>query len=134
MLPTNLTGRRYEAIAGNYLEQKGYEILERNYSNKIGEIDIICKKDNTIVFVEVKYRISAKFGRPIEAITPHKIRKIVQTATFYLKQKKQLNNSIRFDAIEILNDEIRHIENIVWQKSLKITLDILPFVWYSMGN
>lgn len=112
MIPTNLLGRKYEAIASEYLKTKGYEILEHNYSNKIGEIDIICKDNNTFVFVEVKYRVSAKFGRPIEAITPHKIYKIQNTAIVYLKSKRKLNNPYRIDAIEILNDEIRHIENI----------------------
>lgn len=113
MIPTNLTGRKYEAIACNYLQQKGYTIVAKNYSNTLGEIDIICKKDDLLVFVEVKYRVSAKFGRPIEAITPHKLMKIRQTATLYLKQHRLLEANIRFDAIEILNDEIRHIENIM---------------------
>lgn len=112
MLPTNLLGRKYEAISCEFLKQKGYEILERNYSNKIGEIDIICSKDNVIVFVEVKYRISAKFGRPIEAITPQKVGKIQNTALVYLKIHRKLNSPYRIDAIEILNDEIRHVENI----------------------
>lgn len=113
MLPTNILGQKYEAIACNFLQENGYKIVERNYKNMIGEIDIICTKDNIIVFVEVKYRISAKFGRPIEAITPHKLMKIRQTATCYLKQHRKLDSNIRFDAIEILNDEIRHIENIM---------------------
>lgn len=113
MLPTNLLGRKYEAIACDFLKNSGYKILEQNYSNKIGEIDIICTKDDILVFVEVKYRISGKFGRPIEAITPHKLIKIRQTATCYLKQHRKLDSNVRFDAIEILNDSIRHIENIM---------------------
>jgi len=113
MLATNLIGKKYEIIATNYLKQKGYKILENNYKNVIGEIDIICKDNDIIVFVEVKYRTSAKFGRPIEAITPHKLMKIRQTATGYLKFKRLLDANIRFDAIEILDDEIRHIQNIM---------------------
>lgn len=113
MLPDNLVGKKYEAIAVNFLKDKGYKILEKNYKNVIGEIDIICEKDNIIVFVEVKYRTSAKFGRPIEAITPHKLMKIRQTATSYLKFKRKLENMVRFDAIEILDDQIRHVENIL---------------------
>ena len=113
MLATNITGKKYEIIATNYLKQKGYKILENNYKNVIGEIDIVCKDKDIIVFVEVKYRTSAKFGRPIEAITPHKLMKIRQTATSYLKIKRMLDSSVRFDAIEILDDEIRHVQNIM---------------------
>ena len=113
MLSTNILGKKYELIACNFLKENGYKIIEQNYKNMIGEIDIICSKDNILVFVEVKYRISAKFGRPIEAITPHKLWKIRQTATCYQKQHKKHDRNIRFDAIEILNDEIRHIENIM---------------------
>lgn len=113
MLATNIVGKKYELIATNFLKENGYKILENNYKNKIGEIDIICKDENYIVFVEVKYRASAKFGRPIEAITPHKQMKIRQTATFYLKCKRLLDSNIRFDAIEILDNEIRHLQNIM---------------------
>lgn len=113
MLPNNIQGKKYEIIATNYLKEKGYKILESNYKNKIGEIDIVCKDKDYIVFVEVKYRTSSKFGRPIEAITPHKIMKIRQTATGYLKLKRLLDVNVRFDAIEILDDEIRHLQNIM---------------------
>lgn len=113
MLSTNIVGRKYEAIATNFLKEKGYEILENNWTSVLGELDIIAKDGNYIVFVEVKYRTSAKFGRPIEAITPHKLMKLRQNATLYLKKKKKLNNNVRFDAIEILGDEIRHIQNIL---------------------
>jgi len=112
MLPQNIQGKTGEAVATLYLKQKGYTILANNYSNKIGEIDIVCKDGNILVFVEVKYRTSAKLGRPIEAITPFKLNKIKMTATKFLKEHKMLNSEIRFDAIEILNDEIRHIKNI----------------------
>lgn len=112
MLTTNILGKKYEAMACKFLMQKGYKILEQNYSNKIGEIDIICENNGILVFVEVKYRTSAKFGLPLEAITPHKLFKIQNTALVYLKSHKKLNYPYRIDAIEILNDEIRHVENI----------------------
>ena len=111
MIPSNIVGKKYESVVANYLKQKSYKILERNFSTKIGEIDLICKDANYIVFVEVKYKSSAKFGRPIEMITKDKVRKIRQTATLYLKMKKLLDACVRFDAVELLDDEIRHIEN-----------------------
>ena len=95
------------------LEKLGYRILKKNFRCRIGEIDIIALHQGYLVFVEVKYRTSAKFGRPIEAITPHKLMKIRQTATAYLKFKRLLDANVRFDAIEILDDEIRHIQNIM---------------------
>lgn len=113
MLPKNIIGKKYEIVAVNYLKEQGYKILETNYKNKLGEIDIICKDEDIVVFVEVKYRKNAKYGRPIEAITPYKLMKIRQTATLYLKIKRLLDANIRFDAIEILFDEIRHVKNIL---------------------
>ena len=107
----NIIGKKYEAIVANFLTKKGYKILERNHRNKIGEIDLICKDGNYIVFVEVKYKSSAKFGRPIEMITEQKIRKVRLTANLYLKTKRLLESNIRFDAVEVLDNEIRHIEN-----------------------
>lgn len=100
-----------EELATQYLKKKGYQILDRNFSNKIGEIDIIAKQNNTIIFIEVKSRNSAKFGLPREAVTRYKQNKIRTIALSYLKQKKLFNSSCRFDVIEDFNGEIRHIEN-----------------------
>jgi putative endonuclease len=100
-----------ETLAAKYLENKGYQILEMNFSNKIGEIDIIAKQKDTIVFVEVKSRISTQFGLPREAVTAHKQYKIRTTALSYLKQKRLLDSLCRFDVIEHLDGKLTHIEN-----------------------
>ena len=78
MLPTSTLGKKYENMALHYLKIEKYKILARNFSCPAGELDIIAyDKDNDyIVFVEVKYRSTNAFGRPIEAITPEKARKI----------------------------------------------------------
>lgn len=110
----NVFGARGEIIASNYLINKGYAILERNYKNKIGEIDIIAKQGNTIVFVEVKTRMTRAFGDPLEAVNVRKQQKIRDVATAYLMKTKKLNSPCRFDVISILgdtNEEIDHIEN-----------------------
>ena len=91
-----------ENKAVKYLTDKGYEILETNYKNKLGEIDIIAKDDTRIVFVEVKARATAKYGYPREAVNEYKQRKIRMVAESYLKSKRLLNSYIRFDVIEIL--------------------------------
>ena len=83
----------------------------QNYKTKIGEIDIIAKKDDIIVFVEVKDRQTKKYGLPREAITPYKQNKIRVVATQYLMSKRLTNSKVRFDCIEILGDTISHIEN-----------------------
>ena len=74
--PKKELGARGEELAVRYLKNRGYRILERNYRIKLGEIDIIARDRNTLVFVEVKARSSNRFGHPKSAITPQKQRKI----------------------------------------------------------
>lgn len=104
-------GRIGEFDSCKYLEKKRYKIIEQNYKNKLGEIDIIAKDKNTIVFVEVKKRNTLAFGRPSQAVNLQKQRKIRQVATLYLVKNKLLDNQCRFDVIEVVGEEINHIEN-----------------------
>lgn len=107
----NIIGKQGEIVAVNFLLENKYKILETNYKNKIGEIDIIAKKNNFIVFVEVKFRSSLAFGYPREAVNLHKQNKIKLVAQCYLQKHSLLNSAVRFDVIEILNNKITHIEN-----------------------
>ena len=100
-----------EVIARDFLRSKGYAILEENYAGRMGEIDLIAKEGETIVFVEVKARENTDFGYPIEAVTPQKVRKICLTAQQYLVHKRLLGRDARFDVVEILRGEIIHTEN-----------------------
>ena len=100
-----------EAKAVSFLKQKGYKIIELNYTNKIGEIDIIAKDKEVLVFVEVKARSSDKFGMGREAVNFRKQQKIRLVAQGYLKYKKLFDVSCRFDVLDVMNDEITHIEN-----------------------
>lgn len=106
-----ITGTGGEDKATKYLSNLGYKILCRNFKTKIGEIDIIAKDKNTIVFVEVKTRKSDMFGLPREAVTTSKQRKIRMVATQYLKLHGGLNQMCRFDVIDILQGQISHIQN-----------------------
>lgn len=106
-----VTGTGGEDMAVKYLLSKGYKILARNYTTKIGELDIVAKDKGTIVFVEVKTRKSDFFGLPREAVTYTKQRKIRMVATQYLKVHGGINQACRFDVIDILGGEISHIEN-----------------------
>ena len=104
-------GVKGETEAKEYLIKKGYSILETNYTTKIGEIDIIAKKDDFVVFVEVKNRSSNRFGMPREAVTPYKQNKIRKVALMYITKNHLTNSRLRFDCVEILDEKITHIEN-----------------------
>jgi putative endonuclease len=89
-----------ESMAVNCLKEHGYQIIKRNYRTKFGEIDIIAKDGDTIVFVEVKARKSAAYN-PKEAVTGNKKRKISMVALYYLKTTRQTNVRARFDVVAI---------------------------------
>lgn len=109
------TGRIGEDLAVEALEKKGYEILERNFSNKFGELDIIAKHNDVLIFVEVKTKIGEDFGMPEEMINPRKLYKIRNMAAIYLKGKKV---QCRIDVVAIVlgeNNEVQrltHYENV----------------------
>jgi len=105
-----------EKYAANYLKGKNYEILQLNFSCRYGEIDIIAKQKNSIVFVEVKTRKSTNFGKGMEAVNFYKQQKLRKVALYYLNKNAPVFSNIRFDVIDILiqsEDEIKieHIEN-----------------------
>ena len=107
-------GSEKEAIAASFLLRKKYEILEKNYRQKSGEIDLIAKdpEDGAIVFVEVKYRRKTEKGFPEEAVTRYKQQRIYRTAEWYLLTRKlPVFTRCRFDVVSILGEEIRHIKN-----------------------
>ncbi len=100
-----------ETFAKNYLKKKGYKIIEQNYKNKLGEIDIIASKDKTIIFIEVKARDTIAYGRPSEAVNFFKQNKIRKVAERFLIENKLTACPCRFDVIEIVGQELNHIEN-----------------------
>lgn len=97
-----------EAAAGSFLEEKGYQILQKNYSVYAGEIDIIAKKEDAVVFVEVKTRTTAQYGRPEESINTARVNRIRKVAQYFLKRYDHIqDHDIRFDIISILADRKR---------------------------
>ena len=103
-------GKQGENAACRYLKRRGYKIIERNYKTRFGEVDIIARKDDTVAFIEVKTRLTDKFGAPAEAVTFAKQRKYALSAQFYFSQCED-DCIIRFDVIEGFRGEINHIEN-----------------------
>ena len=110
-------GNSGEDIAVQYLEKQGHLILERNFYCKQGEIDIITKDKNEIVFIEVKSRSSTEYGLPSESVTKQKIQHLYKTARYFLYKNKMLNEFVRFDVVEILiksgKFNINHIKQII---------------------
>ncbi len=111
------TGRLGEDIARRYLENNGYQIVEQNYRTRYAEIDLIVRKDDILVFVEVRTKIGDKFGRPEESIDKNKIKRLIRNTLAYRAIRK-LDTRFRIDAICIVLDEdrtplsISHYENI----------------------
>ena len=97
--------------ARDWLTTRGIRVLEMNYRRPTGEIDIIAKQGGTLLFVEVKRRTSLRYGRPAEAVDRQKQAHILRTAQLYLQEKRLAETPVRFDVIEVLPGEIRHIEN-----------------------
>jgi putative endonuclease len=95
-------GRSSENEALNYLARQGYKILEANYKNKLGEIDIVAKDKNSLCFIEIKSRSSQIFGLPKEAVDRRKQQRICRLALTYLKERGLLGRSaVRFDVLSI---------------------------------
>ena len=99
------TGTAYEIIAADYLKQQGVHILKMNYRTLLGEIDIIARAKEILIFIEVKYRKNASYGYPWEAISIQKQKKICQVARQYIYSIRW-NKQVRFDVISICGNEV----------------------------
>ncbi|MEZ5505403.1 MAG: YraN family protein [Gammaproteobacteria bacterium] len=107
-------GNQAEALALHYLQRQGFELIECNFQCKTGEIDLIMKNGETLVFVEVRYRKETQLGSPLETITRAKQRKLYRAAQFYLQQR--CGNRwppCRFDVIGI-SGELDNFPKIEW--------------------
>ncbi len=99
---SKLLGSLGENIAFSYLRQRGYQVLLRNFENPLGEIDLIAREGEFLVFIEVKTRSSRWMGEPSEAITHQKRRQLVRVAQSYLKRYALTDIPCRFDVVSIL--------------------------------
>jgi putative endonuclease len=109
------TGKEGERIATAYLKKNGYRIIEINFRCPIGEIDIVAKDKDDLVFVEVKTRKSIALGYPEEAFGIRKQKKMSQLALWYMQKRKIADISARFDVVSIIlipeNNEVKLIKN-----------------------
>lgn len=112
MKKTYETGLVGEGTAEKYLhDTRGMRCLERRYRTRLGEIDLIMQEAETIVFVEVKTRLTASAGSGMMAVDSAKQRRIAQAAAVYLMNTRQMNRPVRFDVVEICSDKVTHIPN-----------------------
>lgn len=105
------TGADYERAAGFYLEQEGWKILEYNYRTRNGEIDIVARDGEYLVFCEVKYRSGRGKGSPLEAVDGRKQQRIFRCAACYLTERGNTDALCRFDVIGIEGTAVTHVKN-----------------------
>ena len=110
-------GKKGEDLAVNYLENLGYKIIERNFTANQGEIDIIAKDKDELVFIEVKTRTNSMYGKPIEAVNEPKQKHLISTVKYYLYSKHLENEFVRLDVIEVYLSnktyKVNHIKQII---------------------
>lgn len=105
-------GTAKEELAAEFLKLNNLQIIEMNFRNRFGEIDIIARDESVLVFVEVKYRKTASKGSPEEAVSYYKAKTICKVADYY-RVYKHINPSVqcRFDVVAIENENIRWYKN-----------------------
>lgn len=112
MSATKETGDAQEKRVLHYLLKKGWKLIQKNYRSSTGEIDLIFQDpQKTIVFVEVRYRHRAEYGSAQSSVTFPKQFKIIKTALQFIKEKKLVGFSFRFDVAGISRDGIEYIPN-----------------------
>lgn len=109
---TRKIGSRYEELAAALLQRRGYQILERNYRCRIGEIDLVAREGGYLVFVEVKYRRNTAAGGASAAVNAQKRQRIRHAAEYYIQQKGLYGDEgVRFDVVAVDGRQIHIIRN-----------------------
>jgi len=101
--PHLVTGNKAEEIAFNYLSAKGLLLVEKNFRSRYGEIDLIMREGEILIFVEVRYRNTDRYGDGAESVTTAKQNRIIRTANHFLTIRKLDNNLCRFDVVSASN-------------------------------
>jgi putative endonuclease len=104
-------GAQAEARAAQYLQRKGYRVVDRNWTCRGGEIDLVCEHGDTLVFVEVRARADTRHGAPLETVHDLKRRRLVRAAEVYLTKKQLWDRACRFDVVGIAGDVVEHVED-----------------------
>jgi putative endonuclease len=100
--PRRVLGQRGESLAAAWYEREGYEILDRNWRRREGELDLVLARGRAVVFCEVKTRSSSRFGAPVEAITRTKQQRIRTLAALWLGESGLRGRQLRFDVASVM--------------------------------
>lgn len=98
-------GRMAEQAAGDYLLSRGWEVVARNHRTPVGEIDLVCHDEATLVIVEVKARSGSFFGDALESIGPRKERRLRAAAAWWMAERGHVTRDVRFDVIVVMLDD-----------------------------
>jgi len=99
---TREIGKAYESLAQQYLEVEGLTLIEKNFTCKFGEIDLVMQHDDYLVFVEVRYRKSLRFGSGADSVSHTKQSRLISSAQYYLQRHKKFAQwNCRFDVLSI---------------------------------
>lgn len=117
MINNKTIGEYGESLSETYLNSSNYCILAKNYRTRFGEIDLIARKNDILIFFEVKARYSDSFGKPLQAISEKKKRSILMNSKLFIMEYRLFNINVRFDILEVFlnykdtNHKINHIKN-----------------------
>jgi len=100
-------GKVAEEIACSHLKQNGLKLIDKNFYSRYGEVDLIMQDQDTLVFIEVRYRKNLDYGGALESVTPAKQKKIQTTALYYMQKKGSEHNS-RFDVVALTGNDINN--------------------------
>ena len=110
-------GKYGEDVAERYLKQKGYKIIERNFTCRQGELDIVAENREYLIFIEVKTRSNFLYGKPIEAVDRKKQKHLYKVAKYYLHIHRWEERFVRFDVVEVYVEKgiakVSHIRQII---------------------
>jgi len=112
-------GRSGEAVAKQYLQKNGYNIIEENYKTKYSEIDLIARDKNTLVFLEVRAKSGELFGTPEESITRNKVRTLIKNANAYVA-RKGYNKNYRIDVVCVVFRKDKQVRRISHYKNITL--------------
>ena len=101
-----------EQLAKNHLKKKGYKLIETNYRCHSGEIDIVARQKNCLVFVEVRTKSTLDYGSPEESLSPAKQKHMIKCAYYYLQNHKNLPEQWRIDLVAVELDSYDKIKRI----------------------
>lgn len=115
-------GERGEALGWNFLRQRGYMILEKNYRTRFGEVDVVAQKEGFVIFLEVKTRKDNRFGLPAEAVDWRKRQKLSRAAQAYLQAHRLENSPARFDVLSVTWDGIGKPDFLLFEDAFPVEI------------